>query len=314
MRSATVRAAAVVAAVVGLLWSRRCAAAPAPKSVRSDGPWPPGPAQLEPTAAEILYGVSADDERWYNVLNQTVRMAKPVLDEPAAAAVLADLGLAGRAEFRVQPIVRHLVTEPGSTGTQYRFGVAAVGAGLACQLVRTVLLHTYFTGLYTVREGPGVRDVRQSLSKIQRAAAGYAGRLSFFGYHAAVGFLVDASRRLNALFAVCDDRRDNVPKTDVLAAIRDVCTAARALLGEHCAAAAERDIAPTVRVTSYTDKIFTDRAEVEDHQLMSMIENLDEYEYVDFAAADLDYWTKWLDVRPFVAHEKTAELTDDVDA
>lgn len=302
MRFAAVWAVAVAVTLAG--------AAPTADKAQPDESVPPGPVQLEPTAAQILYAVSADDGRWYNVLGQQVRMARPVLDEPAVAAMLGDLGLAGRDSFRVQPVVRYLVTHPGATGSQYRFGVAAVGAGLACQLVRTVLLHAYFAGLYTVRDGVGVRDVRQCLSRIQLAVAGYAGRLSFFGYHPAVGFLVDASRGLNEAHAACDEKQDDVPKAMLFAAIRDVCRAARALLADRCAEAAERDIAPTVRVTNYTDKIFTDRAEVDDHQLLTMIENMDAYEFVDFEAMDRDFWTRWLDVKPYVAHEDAA-IDDD---
>lgn len=296
MGSASVRAA--VAMLAGLLATDRCRAAPSLM---------PGPVQLEPTAVEILYGVSADDERWYNVLNQTVKMDEPSRTEPMAAAMLAELGLDAGTEFRVQPVVRHLVTHPGSTGTQYQFGVAVLGAGLACQLVRTVLLHVYFVGLYAVRSHSDVPDIRQCLSHIQLAMAGYVNRLSFFGRHPAVEYLVNTNRKINSVFAECDEKNNDVPKTTLLDVIKDVCRTARALLADRCTETAEKDIAPTVHVTNYNDKIFSDHTEVEDHQLLAMIENLDQYEYVDFGTMNSEFWIKWLEIKPYMVHDDEAE-------
>lgn len=300
MRRATVCAAAAAVALAGLL--SRCLADSPPPSPKLNNSWP---LQLEPTAVEILYGVSADDQQWYNVLNQLVKVAKELREETTVAAMLTELGAADKAELRVQPIVRYLVTHPGATGAQYRFGVVALGAGLGCQLVRTVVLHMHFAVRYASRKAPTVAGIRTLMSKVQAATAGYASRLSFFGYGEAVGYLFFVVQKLNEMFVLCDNNNNDLKKQVLVDMLVVVLKEGRRLLEEQCAKTTDEDIVPTVRVPNYDHNIFVNRKLVDNQQLLKMIEGMDEYEFVDFGTTDHGYWNKVLDIKLYEVKPKS---------
>lgn len=286
---------AVLVLVYCLMRNARCLSVPKPYT----------------TVINVLKGALAEDAKWYHILNMRIKI--PVQDLDAnVVAMLQNLNVAvdGTAtadgslrlveNIRVHSVIRRLVTDRGSTGTQLMFGIKVLGTALSCQFVHTVLVHLYFTYAYAYKENTAIRvaAVRACMSTVQVTMARYANKLAVF--HQNINHFVKINAMFNEVFSRHDEDENTAMNAfeECLTKIREYIVST--VLAQQCDETDETILARTLRVMNYDDGILEDFTEVDDDHLLSMIHNMDGYEYVNFSSMDYDFWGKRLAITKYV--------------
>lgn len=236
----------------------------------------------------VIRGVMADDINWKPVLITRIKLDKNRMEGNAEIEeLLKEMDLADNTVIDVLPVIKRLVKNRSFTGSELKFGVHVLGSALSCKLSSTVLLHTFFAYSLAKNKYVDVPTIRSSISKIQSAVAKYTDKVAAFDQ--SVLFFHEYNDAVNLLFMHHDADRDK-PLKDFVDALYNLVEMARQELRDRCDVMEERTIATTHRVTDYNDSLFNDLEHVDVHQLLTIIEDLEEYDYVDFVSGGPDFW------------------------
>lgn len=260
------------------------------------------------TVTRVLAWISADDKNWYNVLNQNVWLNRRALG-PRVVDMLDEMEMTGTV-VRVHRVLSYLVSRSDATGTQKYFGVDVIGDGLSCRFMKTVLMHLYYTYLYGFRPRVDVSSVRSCLSRIQVAMAGYVDKLFAFGRP--VGRFVRIILEINLLFERHDQNPSGIRREKFNEFIERLLELGNSLLGELCPLNVDCDSVKIVMVASLEDDMLRGKP-VNDHRLLRMINDMDEYRYVAVTALGVEFWMKSLRIVPYVTEESESAIRNDTD-
>lgn len=251
------------------------------------------------TVNRIIRGVSAVDHEWYGVLTLDVRVNRDGLNESVTRMLDDDLQLTAAGDLvRVQRVVSYLATHgKSSTKQQIRFGADLLGKAVSCQFAYTLVMHSFIALQYSKRKSVKIADVRSNLSRIQVAMAAYIDKLAFFDQDA--GHYLRANRMINELFAL-HDRDPDVKKKEFVACLFNLNGLFKERSADGCAYTKEEDIAELVKIVSYDKRIMTEeRARLENHHVTTMINNLDQYEFITFTSRSPEFWMKTLEINAY---------------
>lgn len=259
------------------------------------------------TVTNVLAGALAEDAKWYHILNMRIKIPVQDLDSNVTDMLrnfnvaVDGIGESHLVEnIRVQTIVRHLVTDRSSTGTQLMFGIKVLGTALSCQFVHTILMHLYFIMAYAYKADTAnrVAAVRACMSRVQMTMARYVDKLAVF--HQKIDHFVQMNSMFNEVFSR-HDQDDTVVMNvflEYLSKINEYVVGT--VLAQQCDVTDETKLVKTLRVKNYDDDIFEDFMGVDDDRLLSMIHSIDGYEYVDFSSLNYDFWGQRLAISEYV--------------
>lgn len=245
-------------------------------------------AQLD-VVTDVLRAVSAGDADWYHVLKQPVKVNRAELNAHVAD-MLDELNVSGE-HVKVHEVVSYVVGRAGATGSQKRFVARVLGTGVWCQLMGTLLVHTTIAWRYSQRP---VRadDVRLRMSRIQMSLPGYADKLAFFGR--SVEHVTRFADIMNKAFA----ENDKKSYTKCLARLSKQL---KTWMGKWCGVTDEPEIGDRLKINNYDRRVFDDagRKGVDDHQMLTMIDDLDGYGFIDVKMMDAKRWMEHLKIEEF---------------
>lgn len=261
--------------------------------------------------SNVLRAVSASDKNWFNVLKLNVKVDRKALSVHVVD-MLDELEMSGPV-VRVHKVVSYLVTHPGSAGTQKMFGMQVLGTAVLCQTMGTLLVHTKILSLYARRAQVNVNDIRSRMSQIQMALPGYVDKVSFFGQ--SIDALVKFNKTINAVFAEHDaaaGTASEMSKKSYIRCLTTLCKNTLELMDNRCGTSDEKVIGDTLKINSYDKNVFGERKGfITHHQMMTMIDYLDSYDFINVKMMDAKLWMKQLHIVPFV--QENSELVYVID-
>lgn len=268
------------------------------------------------TMGNLLRSVIADDTNWKPVLKERIKLDDgETKGNTTVAGMLGDLGLADVQTIDALPVIRRLAKSRSTTGSELEFGVRVLGTAVSCHMSRTMLLHTFFAAAFAKRDEVDVPTVRSCVSKIQRKVAMYADKLAAFDR--SVTYCRRYSDAVNALFAKHDTAVANAEELPVAVfaeALDALVDLSRQELHDHCGEADEQAIATTHQATENNDSMFQNLEHVDDHQLLTVIEDLEEYDYVDVSSGGVEFWVREFHVVDYRVRGNTSVEEEKEDA
>lgn len=252
--------------------------------------------------SNVLRAVSANDMIWYHILSLTIKVNRSALNAHVHD-MLDELNVKGELA-KVHQVVSYVVSHAGATGSQKKFGARVLGTGVWCQLIGTLLVHTKITSYYG-RRAVMADNIRLRLSKIQMTLPVYLEKLSFFDE--SIGELITFNKMINATFAL----HDKNPKTDKKIYnkhLLNMCNYLKMCMKTRCGVTDESAIGDRLKINSYDSKVFSDRSRIDDHQLLTMIDDLDGYNFIEIKTMEVKNWINHLKIVEF--KQKGSELVN----
>ncbi|VVC39271.1 Hypothetical protein CINCED_3A019718 [Cinara cedri] len=254
----------------------------------------------EKTLFHIARGVLQNDMHWKHIIEIEMPVNTDEMDL-RVADMLTELGFENN-KVKAQPILRYLTTNPGSTSTQLLFGIKILANAMSCQFANTLGLNMLFITMLSYRKTVFVNHIREHMSRFQVTLSKYIDKLAVFGEP--INIYVTLSNNINKLFEH-HNTTEIVDKKVYTDNIKQISNFIKVIRDDRCGETQSDNwsqIAETIRVAYYTPNLFNKMLHntVADLQLASMIESMDQYEFIDFSSLDDDFWNKRLDVVKYV--------------
>lgn len=267
---------------------------------------------LDPVAInyEIAKGVLADDVHWKQIIDLKVTVNTHG-ENSHVTDMLSELGFADDQQLRAQPILRYLVTNPGWTRNQLFFGIKVLATAMSCQFTNTVLVHLFFISAYGFRTEVTIPPIRSYLSHVQIMLTKYMDKLAMFNI--SINFYLNLINRINVLFDK-HNTNNNITKAEFMSSLKEIAKFIKNMLAAQCGVTEEWKIVKTVNVDKFNANIFTKSYnKVDVHQLISMIQGMDEYEYISLSSLGIEFWMERLKIEKYVlaVNNTFIEIDDD---
>lgn len=256
----------------------------------------------EMTSYNIAKGVLQNDKYWQNIIDIEVTVVPDGMDQ-RVAEMLTELDFKDNKKLRAQPILQYLVTDRSPTRMQLLFGMEVLASAISCQFINTIGIHISFINMYALRKKVEIKSIREYLSLVQVTLTKYMDKLATFGK--SIELLLQLNNKMNMLFDQ-HKKSKRVVKKVYMDAMKNLIKFVKLIQTKQCAGVTdENKIVNTINVVNYNNLIFTKKhTQVEEFQLMTMIENIDQYDFIDFSSLGIDFWKKRLDVVQFIREVK----------
>ncbi|VVC39272.1 Hypothetical protein CINCED_3A014648 [Cinara cedri] len=252
----------------------------------------------------IAKSVLADDMSWLKLINAEIKINWENLDEHIIS-MLNELGFVEiGSSVRAQPILRHLATDRGVTGSELSFGIKVMGTAIFCHFAKTVYVLNIIIAMYSVRPKVTVKSVQEYASKLQMLMVKYVDKLAAFDepidfFLKTIGFLNETFMRMKGKL------EEKMTPMIVLQhyGFSKIRAESEDILKKKCTNPKDvQNIAKSVSINHLNTTLFTkDFRNVDTHQIVAMIDLMDSYEYVEFSSLGVDYWQKKLEVFEYKA-------------